>query len=426
MSRIALALASLTALAPTAAMADDAMPGMAGSHAMTAMSVMPLGLPMTRHGSGTAWQPDATPLFAHHTMADGWMLMLHYDLAAGYDDQGSARGDRMPILLGWVMGMAAHGLSGGELELRAMLSPELATGRRGYPLVLQSGEEVGGQPLHDRQHPHDIFMELAATYAHAVSDDLALELYVAPSGEPALGPVAFPHRAYALYDPIAPLGHHWEDSSHISFGVITAGAYTRHVKLEGSWFNGREPDEDRYDIDLHVPDSGSARLTVNPSASWSAQVSYGYLTAPELLEPGVNIQRVTASATYAGAPAGHQLGATLVLGRNMPSKGPSTNASLLESSVGVAGGLVAFGRIEWLSKTGADLGLSPADADRVFAFGTFSLGAIYELPAWRGVVAGVGARGTIDVVGDALEPSYGTRTPLGGFVYLAVHPAATP
>ena len=424
-SRCALVFVSLTALASPAAVADDTMPGTAGSHDM-AMSIMPLGLPMTRHGSGTAWRPDATPLYAHHVMAGGWMLMLHYDLAAGYGDQGSARGDVMPILLGWVMGMAAHGLAGGELELRAMLSPELAMGRRGYPLLLQTGEEVGGEPLHDRQHPHDVFMELAATYARAVSDDVALELYVAPSGEPALGPVAYPHRAYAIYDPIAPLGHHWEDSTHISYGVITAGAYTRQVKLEGSWFNGREPDEDRYDLDLRVPDSGSVRLTVNPSASWSAQVSYGYLTAPELLEPGVNTQRVTASATYAGAPAGHELGATLVLGRNMPFEGPSTNASLLEGSVAVGSGVVAFGRVEWLAKTGADLALPADQANRVFGIGAFSLGAMYELPAWHGIVTGLGARGTLDAIGAALEPFYGTRTPLGGFLYVAIHPAAEP
>jgi hypothetical protein len=395
------------------------------THSMPGMNMnAPLGLPMTRDGSGTAWQPDATPMQAHQLMAGGWMLMLHYSLHAGFDEQTGDRGDDKGFLLGWVMGMASHELAGGQATLRAMLSPEpFALGKTGYPLLLQTGEEVGGVPLHDRQHPHDLFMELAAAYAHAISDDVAVQLYVAPSGEPALGPVAFPHRPYALYDMAAPLGHHWEDSTHVSFGVVTAAVYTRRWKLEGSWFNGREPDEFRYDIDLRVPDSFSGRLTFNPSASWSAQVSYGYLAAPEAQEPGVRVQRATASVTYAGAIADHAAGATVVLGRNMPSAGPDTGAALVEGTVAAGGGITAFGRAELLEKTGADLVLPPADADRTFGIGALSIGAVYELPALHGVVVGVGARGTVNVIGSDLEPSYGTRTPLGVLLYAEVHPS---
>ncbi|HEU4730117.1 MAG TPA: hypothetical protein VFT22_19600 [Kofleriaceae bacterium] len=397
------------------------MPADHGTGGMNA----PLGLPMSRDGSGTAWQPDATPMFAHDVMTGGWMLMFHYSVHGGYDRQGSDRGDDRAIGLGWAMGMASHELGGGQLTLRAMLSPEPFTlGKRGYPLVLQTGEEVGGIPLHDRQHPHDLFMELAASWLRAVSDDLALQLYAAPAGEPALGPVAFPHRPYALYDMTAALGHHWEDSTHISFGVLTAAAYTRRVKLEGSWFNGREPDENRYDINLRRPDSWSGRLTVNPSPSWSMQASYGYLATPEQLEPDVSVQRATASATYAGAIGGHAAGVTLVLGRNMPSTGPSTDASLLEGTAGVAGGVTAFGRVEWLTKTGADLSLSAADATRRFGMAAFSAGAVYELPETRGLVVGVGARGALDVISSDLEATYGTRTPLAGFLYVEVHPGA--
>jgi hypothetical protein len=399
------------------------MHGMHDMHEMPAM-LQPLGLPMSRDGSGTAWQPDSTPMHAHHWMIGGWMLMLHYSLHAGFDEQTSDRGDDKGFLLGWVMGMASHEVGGGQLTVRAMLSPEpFALGKTGYPLLLQSGEEVGGVPLHDRQHPHDLFMELAAAYAHAITDGLAFQIYAAPSGEPALGPVAFPHRPYALYDMAAPIGHHWEDSTHISFGVLTAALYTRRLKLEGSWFNGREPDEFRYDIDLRMPDSYSGRLTYNPSPSWSAQVSYGYLASPEALEPGVSVQRATASATYAGAIGGHAVGATAVLGHNMPSIGPDTSASLLEGTFAVGGGVTVFGRGELLTKTGADLDLGAADADRTFGMGALSLGAVYELPAIRGVVVGLGARGTLNAVGSDLESVYGTSTPLGVLVYVEVHPS---
>src|SRR5262249_24422275 len=239
----------------------------------------PLGLPMQRVGSGTAWQPDATPLLAHGTMAGGWMLMLHYSLAAGFDHQSGPRGADEGYGLGWVMGMAAHDLLGGQATVRAMLSPDAPlVGKTGYPLLLQSGES-----LHDRQHPHDLFMELSASWARELGPDVAFLVYAGVSGEPALGAVAFPHPTYAGYDPIATLGHRWQDSTHVAFGVVTAALYGRALKLEASAFNGREPDEDRYDLDLDGFDSFSARLTANPTDEWSLQVSYGRLGGPEQL-----------------------------------------------------------------------------------------------------------------------------------------------
>src|SRR5437773_4254134 len=174
----------------------------------------------------------------------------------------------------------------------------LTVTRRGYPLLLQSGEAFKGEPLHDAQHPHDLFMELAASYTRPVSDGVAFQVYGAPVGEPALGPAAFPHRLSASSDPLAPLGHHWQDSTHISFGVLTAGILTRKVKVEGSWFNGREPDDRRFDFDFRKLDSWSGRVSVNPTDSLSLQASYGLLETPEELEPGQSIRRATASASY--------------------------------------------------------------------------------------------------------------------------------
>lgn len=280
--------------------AEQSMAGMEPEPMVQMTMEDPLGLGMSREGSGTTWQPDSTPIYGHHFMAAEWMLMLHYNVLAGYDYQSGARGDRQFTSSNWIMLMAQHSLWDGQFTARAMLSAEPLTtgGKSGFPMLLQTGEAVGGVALHDRQHPHDLFMEMALKYNHALTQDLGFELYLAPSGEPALGPVAFPHRLSASANPFAVLGHHWQDSSHISFGVITAGIYTRQVKLEGSWFNGREPDENRYDFDFRAPDSYSARLSFNPTEALSFQVSYGYLKSPEEIEPDVSVQRITASALY--------------------------------------------------------------------------------------------------------------------------------
>jgi hypothetical protein len=376
----------------------------------------PLGLPMQRVASGTAWQPDATPLFAHMFMPGDWMLMLHYSLFGGFDHQGGPRGDDSAVAAGWIMGMAQHDLLGGQVNVRAMLSPEPPLlGRSGYPLLLQTGEE-----LHDRQHPHDLFMEIAVTFARELTPDLAFLVYVAPAGEPALGPVAFPHRSYAIYDMWAAIGHHWQDSTHISFGVLTAALYTRALKLEGSWFNGREPDADRYDLDLRAPDSLAARFTVNPSESLSLQLSYGHLASPEALEPDVGQHRVTASATYdVRLGAGRNLAATAVVGWVAPSSGPSTGSFLVEADANVTHALTLLGRFEWVDKPAAELEVPLAGT---FGVAALSLGAVYELPPLAGVVAGLGARVTTGFVGADPEPFYGARVPVGFFGYVELHP----
>src|SRR3954451_10498631 len=266
----------------------------------TAAPGQELSLPHAREGSGTSWMPDASPTYAHHFMAGEGELMLHYDVAVGYDDQWSDRGSRRVASTNWAMGMASHPLLGGDLTLRAMLSLEPATlgGEKQLPLLLQSGKTYGGAPLHDRQHPHDFFMETAAIWRRPLGEAVGLELYAAASGEPALGPTAFMHRTSAMLNPFPPIGHHWQDSTHISFGVLTAGVYTRFAKLEGSVFHGREPDENRWDFDFGALDSWSARLSVNPTQETSLQVSYGFLKSPEALRPAENLHRATASITW--------------------------------------------------------------------------------------------------------------------------------
>src|SRR5438034_1250462 len=213
----------------------------------------PLGIPETRMGSGTSWLPDASPMHAAHVTLGDWTLMVHGKGFFQYDWQGGSRGSNQLGIVNWAMAMASRPLGGGQLQLRGMVSAEPWTiGSRGYPLLVQSGESYQGAPLHDRQHPHDLFMELAALYERPVARHFALSLYLAPVGEPAVGPVAFPHRPSAADDPLAPISHHWQDGTHITFGVVTAGVFTRSAKLEASWFNGREPDEIRTNFDYAV------------------------------------------------------------------------------------------------------------------------------------------------------------------------------
>ncbi len=181
-------------------------------------------------------------MYAKGFVLGDWSLMAHGLAFGGYDYQGSRRGGGQVFSTNWAMLMAQHEFLGGEFGARLMMSGEEFTdGGRGYPLLLQSGEAFHGVPNHDRQHPHDLFMEMAAMYTRPITKDVGFQFYGGPVGEPALGPVAAPHRESAAADPFAPLGHHWMDSTHVTFGVVTAGLFTRDFKLEASWFNGREP-----------------------------------------------------------------------------------------------------------------------------------------------------------------------------------------
>jgi hypothetical protein len=379
-------------------------------------------LELSRNGSGTAWQPATTPHAAIHGHAAGFELMFHESLFAGYDDQGSLRGAHELIGIGWVMGMARRRFKNSSLLLRAMLSPEAWTdGYRdgGYPLLLQTGETFDGAPIHDRQHAHDLFMELGALYTQGLTDGLGVQVYAAPSGEPALGPIAFPHRYSASSDPLATLSHHWQDSTHIAFGVLTAGVIFRSAKLEGSWFNGREPDEDRTDFDFHPFDSYAVRLSLAPAPAWTAQVSYGYLASPEALQPGVSVQRVTASAMYDHAlgDAGHWA-ATAVFGANKDRGAALASSGLAEANVDLDGRDVVFGRVEVVQKTGGDLVLTAPLAETLFLLTSFDLGYLRNLGQLGAFLPGVGARGTLDLVPSGLEPFYGSRVLLGGIVFL--------
>ena len=376
-----------------------------------------------REGSGTSWMPDSSPVYAHHLMAGDWMLMLHYAATVGYDDQWSDRGSRRVASTNWLMGMASHPLLGGQVTFRSMLSAEPATaaGEKQLPLLLQSGETYGGVPLHDRQHPHDLFMETAAIYRYPIGDVVGVELYAAASGEPALGPTAFMHRPSAMNNPFPPIGHHWQDSTHITFGVLTAGVYNRWAKLEGSVFHGREPDEDRWDFDFGALDSWSGRLTVNPTSQTSFQMSYGFIQSPEALLPDENLHRLTASGMYS-RPAFQEGNVSLsaIWGRNIEEH-HSTNSFLVEANLDLDGRNVPFARLEYVQKLGHDLVL-PGDPDAKYDVFQAQLGYVHRFGQLGPVVPTLGAVVNIGAVPDSVASAYGTNAPVGAFVFIGLQP----
>jgi hypothetical protein len=420
MSSLRLTLAALVVTTPLVAAAQPVEEPM-DHH--DSMGTSQLGIEETRNASGTAWQPDSSPMFMWHARSGDWSLALHTSSFFGFDGASSRGGDDF-VSINWLMGMATHPVGTGDLSLRAMLSAEPATmPENGYPLLLQTGESFDGEPLHDRQHPHDLFMELAARYRQPLGGGLGLELYAAPVGEPAIGPPAFPHRFTAMGDPLAPLGHHWFDSTHITFGVLTAGLFRKTFKLEGSWFNGREPDENRWDFDFRQPDSFSARLSVNPTRDLSAQVSWARLDSPEELEPDLSIDRMTASAIWnRDLGAGTDIGISVAVGQNDYSMGPSTYASLVESTAMFSDTHTIFARAEALTKRGEELALPAEMSDDTFRIGAFSAGYVYDLHQIPALVTGVGFVGTVDVVGSTLGDVYDTRTPWGGMVFIRLRP----
>ncbi|HEV7474089.1 MAG TPA: hypothetical protein VGN90_08570 [Pyrinomonadaceae bacterium] len=305
-------------------------------------------------GSGTSWQPSSSPMYMHHKQSGDWLLMFHYNFVAGLNSQGGARGVTKFESANWFMPMAYHRLGKGTVQLRGMFSFEPFTfPPGGSPLLFQTGETYKGQPLIDRQHPHDLFMELSAEYTHPLGERGTWFTYFGYPGEPALGPVAFMHRASASENPAATLAHHLQDSTHISFGVLTTGFTYRWLKLEGSVFNGREPDEHRYNFDAHKWNSRSARLSVMPNPNWTMQVSYGFLRSPEGQEPDTDIRRATASVQYNRPLKRGNWASAFIWGRNhtsSPGETHNLNGYTLESTLNFLDKNYLYTRLELVDK----------------------------------------------------------------------------
>jgi hypothetical protein len=253
---------------------------------------------LLRQSSGTAMNPASAGMAMTMAQRGNWLLMLHGAVFLEHANDSGPRGAAKTFSTNWLMGSASRRLGGGALLFRSMLSLEPATIRgRKYPELFQTGETAFGKQLIDGQHPHDFFMELAAEYARPLGRRATGYLYLAPVGDPALGPVAFPHRDSASELPQAPISHHFLDSTHIAYDVITAGVDIGAVTAEASAFHGGEPDENRWNVHVGRIDSWSARLQLHPTANLAMQVSTGRLTKPEFVEPGY-MRRTTVSLSY--------------------------------------------------------------------------------------------------------------------------------
>src|SRR5437016_7433859 len=381
--------------------------------------------PMNRESSGTSWIPDSSPMYGRMFMFGDDMLMLHGAIFPRYTNVTTRRGDDRIDAPNWIMAMYSHPFSdttqiGGRLMMS--LDPLTEQGR-GYPLLFQSGESWHDQPLHDRQHPHDLFDELSISLSQKFTDDLSAYLYFGYPGEPALGPPTFMHRLSAMDDPDAPLGHHWQDSSHVTFGVATAGLVWRSVKIEGSVFTGREPDEDRYDFDRPRFDSASGRISWNPTPDLALQFSHGYLKSPEGLEPTVNRQRSTASIIYNKA-LGHDANwaTTFVWGQNDDTHEGKTQSFLLESDF-QHGRDTFYTRLERVEKSGHELVLDGADLEKIFPIYAASFGYVHDFAYGDGIDVGLGAQFTIDHRPDELDCYYGDEVGYGLDVFFRIRPS---
>lgn len=388
--------------------------------------VLASGAP-TPESSGTSWQPRNVGMEGWHFHPGPWMLMLHGFVNAAYISQEGPRGDDGSFQTDMLMFGAERPLGPGRLHLRAMASLEPTLGPRGYPLLLQTGETADGRNhLVDRQHPHDVAMELSARYSLPVTSGSAIFLYVGLPGEPALGPPAFMHRPSNGGNPLAPLAHHWMDSTHLTYGVVTAGVTTRHFKVDASAFRGREPDQDRWNIESPRLDSYSGRVTWNPTDAWSVQASAARLESPEALHPAIDVTRATASVAYSPRPGRVRVDALLAWGMNhksqllvdpvFPEYNPkrTTHAVLLEGAL-ARGPLTGFLRAQWVEK---DELFPRADAfsARVFPVLRVELGAARDLLVSGHFAFGLGGSVSLSTVPEYLEPDYG-KTPWGFLVF---------
>lgn len=386
-----------------------------------------LNLPMSRNGSGTSWSPDAAPMYGTMHHSKKWMYMLHYNLFIRYNkqdlsDKGS-RGDEMIDAPNWLMFMGQTQVGKkGLFRFGTMFSADaIITGQKGYPLLFQSGESAHGVPLVDRQHPHDLFSELSVAYSYALSKKADVFAYVGYPGEPALGPVAFMHRASAMDDPDAPISHHWIDATHITFGVATIGVRLGEFKLEGSSFTGREPDENRYNLDKPRFDSWSGRFSFNPSKNWALQISHAYIKSPEDLHPDENVHRTTASAEYAlPLMNNNSFNATAVWGMNKQKNENAENAALLEASYHLKK-IAFYGKYEYVQKSTEELNLNENSyGNTLFNVNAYTLGINYDLLQINKTKVAVGTHFTFYNDEKKLYSLYG-KNPAAVEVYLRIY-----
>jgi len=386
---------------------------------------------MSAMGSGTSSLPQSSPMYMQHWVKGDWLLMFHYNFVVAVNHQGGPRGVTKFESANWFMPMAYHKLGPGTLQLRGMFSAEPFTfPPGGSPLLFQTGETYKGQPIIDRQHPHDLFMELSLQYTVALGERGTWFTYFGYPAEPALGPPTFMHRPSASENPSATLAHHLQDSTHISFGVLTTGFTYRWFKFEGSIFNGREPDENRYDFDAHRWNSRSARFTVAPNKNWSAQVSYGFLRSPESQEPGADIRRATASLQYNRPLNRGNWASALIWGRNHvsePGEIKNLNGYTAESTVNFRDRNYLYTRLELVDKDDllriadrALLGIKEAHPS--FRIGAYTFGGARDIWTNEKTSLAIGGDLTFYSKPAILDGVYGDN-PVGWKLFVRLRPA---
>ena len=384
---------------------------------------------IVHHGaSGTSAEPNSTPVPMLMTMKANWMLMFHANAFLVDEQQSSQAGHEKFFSTNWFMGMAQHKVGPGTFLARMMLSLEPATiSDRQYPLLFQQGETAFGKPIVNGQHPHDFFMELAALYDVKLGEKSLLSFYFAPMGDPAMGPTAYPHRASAAENPVAALGHHQQDSTHIADDVVTIGLSYGIARIEASGFHGQEPDEFRWDLDQGKIDSWSTRLTIQPGKNWSAQYSYGRITSPEALFPTEDQERMTASIMYNRPLRDGNWASSAVWGRTRSIQDNSVfNSYLLESTVRFRTRNYIWTRVENVDRSNELLvGNNPLPPNfreqpigRVQAY---AFGYDHDIDVIPNVASAIGAQFTTYGVADVLKPIYGSH-PIGFVVFVRFRP----
>lgn len=362
----------------------------------------------TRESSGTSWVPDSTPMEGFHIMTKNWMCMFHGFSYFITDVQGGKLGDEKIFDENMFSFMAQRNFCKSILGFRTMFSFEPFTiGKCGYPLLLQTGETCDGKtPLLNRQHPHDLFMELAIAYSYKLKKDTSTFLYFGLPGEPALGPPVFLMRFSGEYIPEAPLGHHWMDSTHIVFGVLTSGFIYKNLKLEVSTFKGREPDQYRYDIEKPKFDSYSTRLTFNPTKNISLHASYGFLKSPEQLHPKIDKNRYTVGLIYNKNYDDSNFACSAILGVNENKPGNTLPAFLIEATYEYCKKHLFFTRFE-IQKNDELFEEPDPFAGKIFRVEKLTLGYVYEFLSANHLKWGIGGLIDFPIVPDKIEPRYG-------------------
>jgi hypothetical protein len=388
-----------------------------------------LNLPMSRNSSGTAWQPDATPMYGYMKMTKKWNLMFHGSIFLRYNHQDitnkGVRGDSLTDRFdapNWVMMMANRKINKrGLLAFSLMLSAdESVMGGNGYPLLFQSGETFNDKALIDRQHPHDFISGLSVAYTHMINKDIDLTAYLGYPGEPAIGPPAFMHRISSINNPDAPLGHHWQDATHITFGVATLGFRYKIVKFELSNFTGQEPNENRYSFDKPRFNSWSYRFSVNPTDNFAIQLSQAFIKSPEILEPEENITRTTASVLHSIVLGNKtHLTSSAVWGMNQTWEHRPEHSVLLESNLQMNRTAV-YGRYEVIEKSADELKIVQQPGE-LFPINALTIGASYNVLNVFNTNFRIGMQGSAFLTSSKLYTLYG-KTPLSAEIYIHILP----